>query len=234
MSLFGDAQLEALLAELHAQNDRQAEAMKVDAAERVKELPAPGPERDAAVKLYLSDKMVALDRDKAAFCHLTCRAVGARRIVEIGTSYGVSTLYLAAAVRKTLREQGGEGVVIGTEYEPRKAEVARGHYARAGLADLIELREGDLRETLKTLAGPIDFVLMDIWTPMSRPAIELVHPHLRPGAVVICDNTVQARAGYDDYFGFINDPANGFTTLTLPFEGGLEMSVLSQPRGQRP
>ncbi len=68
-------------------------------------------------------------------------------------------------------------------------------------------------------------MLVDIWIPMARPALELVAPHLRPGAIVVCDNTEQYREAYADYFAFINDPANGFRTMTLPFEGGLELSV---------
>ena len=120
-----------------------------------------------------------------------------------------------------------EGVVIGTEFEPEKAKTARANFAEAGLSDFIDLREGDLRETLADVAGPIDFMLIDIWTPMARPALELVAPHLRSGAVVICDNTAQFREAYADYFEFINDPANGLRTMTLPFEGGLEFTVLA-------
>ena len=68
-------------------------------------------------------------------------------------------------------------------------------------------------------------MLVDIWIPMARPALELVAPHLRPGAIVACDNTEKDRAAYADYFAFINDPAWRFRTVTLPFSGGLEMSV---------
>jgi predicted O-methyltransferase YrrM len=87
------------------------------------------------------------------------------------------------------------------------------------------LREGDLLETLVDVGSPVDFMLIDIWTRMARPAIELVAPCLRTGAVVICDNTQTYRAEYEDYFAFITDPSNGFSTMTLPFAGGLEMSV---------
>ncbi len=171
---------------------------------------------------FFADKLVALAPDKAEFCYALCRALGARRVVELGTSFGVSTLYLAAAVR-----DNGGGVVIGVEHEPAKAAAARANFAQAGLGRFIELREGDLRETLKDLAGPIDFALFDIWTPMARPALELIAPHLRPGAVLCADNTAEprARAGYADYFAFIADPANGMRTLTLPFSGGFEMTV---------
>jgi predicted O-methyltransferase YrrM len=64
---------------------------------------------------------------------------------------------------------------------------------------------------------------------MARPALELVTPHLRSGAIVVCDNTEQYRSEYADYFAFIKNPANGFRTMTLPFDGGLELSVRCLP-----
>ena len=116
-------------------------------------------------------------------------------------------------------------MVIGTEYEPEKAAQARANFAAAGLSDLIDLREGDLRDTLKVIEGPVDFVLMDIWTEMARPALELIHPNLRQGAIVIADNTAQFRHAYRHFFEFVEDPKNGLRTMTLPFDGGLEMVV---------
>jgi predicted O-methyltransferase YrrM len=218
VSVIGDPRLERLLAELHAKSDAQITALQDFAVQRASK-------SEDEIKQFVSDKFVALDRDKAEFCYQVCRAINARRIVEIGTSYGVSTLYLAAAVRDNISQRGGDGIVIGTEHEPRKAETARSTFAQAGLAHHIELREGDLRETLRDLKGPVDFLLMDIWVRMARPALELVAPHLRQGGVIICDNTQSYRADYADYFAFLNDPANGFRTMTLPFEGGLEFSV---------
>ena len=164
--------------------------------------------------------MSALDRSKAEFCYQVCRALRATRVVEAGTSFGVSTLFLAAAVR-----DNGVGVVVGTENESEKAKAARANFAEAGLSDFIHLREGDLRETLVDVGGPVDFVLIDIWTPMARPALELVAPFLRDGAVVICDNTTQFPEAYRHYFEFVNDPVNRLRTMTLPFAGGLEFTV---------
>jgi len=180
---------------------------------------------DARTNRFLSDKLVAIDRDKGEFCYQICRALGARRIVEAGTSFGVSTLFLAAAVRDNRRQNCGDGVVIGTEYEPQKARMARATFAEASLSELIDLREGDIRDTLVDMAFPIDFMLVDIWAPMARPALEMVAPRLRTGAVVICDNTGQFREAYREYFEFVDDPANHFRTMTLPFEGGLEFTV---------
>jgi predicted O-methyltransferase YrrM len=220
MSALRDPELESLLAGLYAQSDQQAAAMRSFDASRTGQMEPPAAKEARA---FLSDKLVALDPDKAEFCYQLCRANNARRIVEIGTSYGVSTLYLAAAVRDNVDASGGDGVVIGTEYEPNKASAARAHFEQAGLSRFIDLREGDLRQTLRQIDGPVDFMLMDIWITMARPALELVTPHLRPGAIVIADNTAQYRGEYADYFAFLD--AHGFRTMTLPFDGGLEMSV---------
>jgi predicted O-methyltransferase YrrM len=215
-----DPELERLLAALHARSDAQAALLRRHEAARAK-----GALSENEIREFRRDKLVALDRDKAEFCYQLCRATEARRIVEIGTSYGVSTLYLAAAVRDNVRAGGGDGVVIGTEYEPNKAAAARTHFEQAGLSRFIELREGDLRETLRQIDGPVDFVLVDIWIAMARPALELVAPHLKPGAIVVCDNTERYRGEYADYFAFLANPANGFRTMTLPFDGGFELSV---------
>jgi predicted O-methyltransferase YrrM len=193
---------DALLDRLYSRHNEQMTQLTSFFAERAA---AGTPRFDEKTHAFLSDKLVALDRDKAEFCYQLCRALNARRVVEAGTSFGVSTLFLAAAVR-----DNGGGIVIGTEYEPAKAEAARAHFSEAGLAEFIDLREGDLRETLKDVGGPVDFMLVDIWTPMARPALELVSPQLRAGAAVICDNTTQFREAYRSYFDFINDPANDF------------------------
>jgi predicted O-methyltransferase YrrM len=224
MSFFNDPALDALLARLHGQSTAQSKETAAYFGARGRER-QPIAADDADKKNFMSDKLVALDADKARFCYQLCRAMNAHRAIEAGTSYGVSTLYLAAALRENARAQPGKYIVIGTEYEPRKAAAARKHFEEAGLAGFVDLREGDLLETLVDVGSPVDFMLIDIWTRMARPAIELVAPCLRTGAVVICDNTQTYRAEYEDYFAFITDPSNGFSTMTLPFAGGLEMSV---------
>lgn len=145
----------------------------------------------------------------------------ARTVVEAGTSFGVSTLYLAAA----MRDNGG-GRVIATEWEAAKAALAEAHFAEAGLAAFIELRQGDLRETLRHFMPPsVDLLLLDIWTPMARPAVELVAPHMRSGAVIVTDNTAKRRRQYAELLAYLHDPSTGFITQTLPFDGGLEFSL---------
>src|SRR6058998_1699733 len=217
--------IDELLDRLYAQSASQTRELTSYFSARAEEPSFDWNRFDTRTNEFLSDKLVALDRDKAEFCYQVCRALGARRIVEAGTSFGVSTLFLAAAVRDNVRAGGGEGVVIATEHESNKAKAARANFAEAGLAQWIDLREGDLRQTLSGLSGLVDFMLVDIWTPMARPALELAAHRLREGAVVICDNTGQFRFAYKDYFAFVNDPRNKLRTMTLPFEGGLEFSV---------
>lgn len=220
MTVLTDTTLQARIDALQAQSAAQEAETIGYFVERAKKGDLSWDGLDADANRFMADKMVALEPIKAEFCHMMCRALRAARVVEIGTSFGVSTLYLADAVRAN-----GGGVVIGTEYEPAKAAQARANFQAAGVADLIDLREGDLRETLKVIEGPVDFVLMDIWTEMARPALELVAPHLRPGAVIVADNTDQFREAYRHFFAFVADPANRLQTMTLPFDNGLELVV---------
>src|SRR5581483_7325209 len=120
MSLLNDPKLEALLDELHAQSAAQEPETSAYFERRIKEGTLSWDGMDAETTRHFQDKMVALEKDKAEFCHGLCRAIGAKRIVECGTSFGVSTLYLAAAVR-----DNGGGTVIGTEWEAEKAKAAR-------------------------------------------------------------------------------------------------------------
>lgn len=220
-SPLNDPKLEALLDRLHAQSDAQLEEMNAYFARRAQEGTLDPQRFDADMHRFFSDKMVALDREKAQFCYQLCRALQAACVVEAGTSFGVSTLYLAAAVR----DNGCDGgVVIGTEYESNKAEAARANFEAAGLDGIVELREGDLRETLQDLADPVDFLLLDIWE-VALPALERVAPHLRPGAIVACDNTAAFADHYRDYFGFLEARSDLFRTMTVPFEGGFEITV---------
>jgi predicted O-methyltransferase YrrM len=174
---------------------------------------------------FVRDKFVALDPEKCDLCYMLCRSIMARRVVEFGTSFGVSTIYLAAAVRDTVREAGGDGIVIGSEIEPTKAKVADANLADAGLGTFVEVRVGDARQTLKDAGGPVDFLLLDSWIPLVRPVMDVVAPQLRPGALVVCDNVQIYEREYADYTRLVRDPKNGFRSVLLSHEGGLEISM---------
>lgn len=122
----------------------------------------------------MADKFIALEQDKCEFVYQVLRASGATCVVEAGTSFGVSTIYLALGVLANLavHESGKAGKVIATEKEPSKAAQARQYWAQAGadVAGVIDLREGDLRETLRSEDyGDVGFVLLDSEFPPYFP-----------------------------------------------------------------
>ncbi len=150
--------------------------------------------------------------------YLLCRGMRAVRVVEFATSVGMSTLYFAAA----MRDNGGK--VIGSELVPEKIAAARSNLTEAGLADYVEIREGDARQTLRELGGPVDFVLIDGWpndeaSSLARQVIEIVAPQIRKGGYVMNDNAEP------DFLDYIRDPANGFISMTLPIKNGTELSL---------
>jgi predicted O-methyltransferase YrrM len=165
--------------------------------------------------------------DFGRFLYMCARAGKARRIVEFGTSFGVSTIHLACA----LRDNGG-GRLIGTELETSKAERARQNLADAGLADIVEIRIGDALETLKDgIDGDVDLVLMDGAFSLYLPVLKVLEPHLRGGALVIGDNAMDQSPGYLDY---VRNPQNGYMSLSLPFQAGRgnELTVVTRRSSQ--
>ncbi|KID64150.1 uncharacterized protein G6M90_00g065720 [Metarhizium brunneum] len=183
--------------------------------------------KDRTLHEVMRDKFIALDQDKAQYVYALCRATGARTIVEAGTSFGVSTIYLALAAAANASGGGKPARVIATEHEPTKAARAREIWDKCGeqVVDVIDLREGDLRETLKEDLEDVDLLLLDIWTPMVLPTLQVVLPKMRPGAVVISDNTISSAEGYKDFLEYMRGPQSPFINLTLPYKNGLEMSI---------
>lgn len=148
--------------------------------------------------------------DLGRFLYVASRAVGARGIVEFGTSFGISSIYLACAVR-----DNGGGRLIGTELEPAKAERAIENIKSAGLDDLVEIRVGDALETLRSgIVDPIDVVLLDGAYNLYLPVLKLLEPHLAPGALIIADNAIDLEGAYLSY---VQNAENGYYSIPLPF-----------------
>ncbi len=166
--------------------------------------------------------LMPVSREQGHFLYLTARAIRARTVVEFGTSFAISTLYLASAVR-----DNGGGVVIGTELEPSKHERALAHLAEAGLDEIAEVRLGDAMQTLEKTPEPIDLVLLDGWKDLYRPVLDLLTPRLRPGAVVLADNIHTFRKSLRPYVEFVQSGENGFDSTTLSIADGFEYSVRS-------
>jgi predicted O-methyltransferase YrrM len=130
----------------------------------------------------LDDLLLSVGREAGMLLYLLATGGQSRRILELGSSYGYSTVWLGAAARAT----GGK--VLSLELKDFKIEHARQALTRAGLSSRVEFHMGDCLESLKTLPGPFDFVLLDVWKDLYVPCFELVHPKLAPGGVICADN----------------------------------------------
>jgi len=116
---------------------------------------------------------------------------------------------------------------LGTELEPTKVGRARANLEAAGLADLVEIRQGDALETLAEVDGDIDLVLLDGAFTLYLPVLQLLEPHLKAGALVLAENAFEQAGGY---LAYVRDPANGYVSQALPVnEGrGNELTVVTR------
>jgi predicted O-methyltransferase YrrM len=169
---------------------------------------------------HMKNAYIQISHDAGEAIYNTARAINAKRIVEFGTSFGVSTIYLAAAVR-----DNGGGKVIGSELEPTKVKAARQNIAAAGLESFVDVREGDATKTLLDVEAPIDLVLLDGWKDLYIPLVKMLTPKLRKGSVVFADNIHTFKKTLRPYVTHMRDPHNGFVTTTLATGSGLEYSV---------
>lgn len=170
----------------------------------------------------LKDVPLAVSPETGRLLYMLARAARATSIVEFGTSFGLSTICLAAA----LRDNGG-GRLITSEFEPSKVARAKANLADAGLADLVEFREGDALETLAhDLPDSVDLLLLDGAKALYSDILDLVAPRLRPGAQIVADNADFCP----DYLEHVRSKGGGY--LSVPFAGDIELSIrLNGARG---
>jgi len=163
----------------------------------------------------LKDAPLPVSRETGTLLYMLARSSGARTIVEFGTSFGISTLHLAAG----LRDNGG-GRLITSEFEPSKAARARKNLIAGGLFDLVEIREGDALQTLRAdLPDTIDLVLLDGAKALYPDILDLLENRLGPGAIIVADNADDSP----DYLARVRAPGSGY--LSTPFAEDVELSV---------
>jgi predicted O-methyltransferase YrrM len=177
---------------------------------------------DERLSRRMKDVYVPVTRSQGHMLYLLARSTEARRIVEFGTSFGISTLYLAAAVK-----DNGGGVVIGSENEPSKHANATEHLREAGLGSFADVRLGDAQATLADVEAPVDMVLLDGWKDLYLPMLKLLTPKLRPRALVLADNIFTFRKALRPYVEYVQSEENGFASTTLDISDGFELSVFT-------
>lgn len=163
----------------------------------------------------LKEIPLPVSRETGALLYILTRSTRAQSILEFGTSFGVSTIYLAAA----LRDNGG-GRILTTEFESSKAARAGAHLTEAGLLDLVEIREGDALLTLRYNLPPVlDLVLLDGAKALYADILDLIEPHLRPGSIVLADDARHCP----EFIRRMRSDTKRY--LSVPLAGDLEMSM---------
>ena len=194
------------------------------AAQEDDQMPAPPPglaswadASAAELADALQDAYIPISAEAGKLLYTVIRASRPQTVVEFGTSFGISTIYLAAAVT-----DNGTGRVITTELSSKKAAAARANLDQAGVAGPVAVYEGDALQTLASVTGPVGLVLLDGWKDLCLPVLRLLEPALAPGALVAADDIT--HPGMAGYLEFIRDPANGYVSVAFPVEDGMEIS----------
>jgi predicted O-methyltransferase YrrM len=191
--------------------------------QRLARPPASPAERSEA----LQDAYLPISAEAGALLYALTRAIRPQTVVEFGTSYGISTVYLAAAVT-----DNAAGQVITTELSGKKAAAARANLRDAGVSDAVTILEGDALDSLAGLKGPVGLAFLDGWKDLCLPVLRLLEPVLTPGALIAADDNT--HPGMTNYLGYVRNPANGYVTVSFPVEDGVEISSWTGRPGTSP
>ncbi|RUL95751.1 O-methyltransferase [Rhizobium chutanense] len=163
-------------------------------------------------------RLRAVGPETGQFINILASSFKSPSILELGTSFGYSGIWLAAAARAS----GGR--LITMEMHDYKSAYARDMAVKAGLADHVEFKVGDAVQMIGELSQGIDFVLVDLWKDLYVPCLEAFYPRLNPGAIIVADNML--RPGGDDVkrYGEAVRARPGISSVLLPVGSGLEVS----------
>lgn len=219
MSTLTSPPVSKLLDHLFAEADRNDPAAfgRFDAMAGELDGPAIGRQRAELMR----DIYMPVAPDVGRLIYLIARNRKAKTIVEFGTSFGISGIHLAAALR-----DGGGGRLITTEFEATKAARAKENFHAAGLDDLIEIRVGDAFETLRAdLGGKIEVLLLDGWKELYLPMLEFLEPRLAPGALIIADDLDVEPKDIGPYLDYVRNAKSGYVSVELPIGDRIEVSL---------
>lgn len=176
----------------------------------------------AALGKRVDDFLLPVGPDVGRLLHALCIGRGAQRILELGTSYGYSTLFLADAARRT----GGR--VYTMDLSANKQAYARQQLQEAGLGLQVEWLLGDAIQQLKSLDGPFDLVLLDLWKDKYVACFELFYDKLAPNAIVVADNMLlpETHRRYAEAYRSAVKAKGNLQSMLLPIGNGIELSCL--------
>lgn len=214
-----DPKAAAVLTRLYKRTLKQGTSLILHFLPNVFKLYGKGIDWKTENESFYDDKYIPIHPAQGTFLYMQARALNARTILEFGTSYGISTIYLA----KAAKDNGGK--VISTEQLPHKVKAARQNIAEAGLSDYVEILEGDARETLKNIDTSFDLVLLDGWPDLVFTVFKLIEPNLRKGAVIAVDDVDGFKPSMQNYLDYVRNPANGYISATIHPKKGLEFTV---------
>lgn len=163
--------------------------------------------------------LLPVGRDVGRLLRDLAVGLGARTIVEVGTSYGYSTLFLADAARRT----GGRLYTYDLSVD--KQAYARDRLAEADLDEFVEWRTGDAVEQLRDQAGPVELVLMDLWKDVYVTCFELVYPLLAPGGIIVADNMLRPESAqpYAEAYRAAVRAKSDLEAILLPIGQGIDI-----------
>jgi predicted O-methyltransferase YrrM len=167
-----------------------------------------------------SSLSLAVSPEMGEFLYTMTLAKGASSVLELGSSNGVSSLYFAEALRVR-----GDGMVIATELETTKCAALRSNVAAVGLTDFVDLRQGDVFETIKQIRGPFDIVFIDIWASGYLDIFKAIEPLLVPGTIILADNMFTAPQEVRPFKEYLHSMPR-IQSSTLAFESGVEFAVI--------
>ena len=179
-----------------------------------------GKPRDISDPKDRDQKLLAVGPDTGFFINILAKNFKAPNILEIGTSYGYSAIWLGEAARSA----GGRVTTL--ELQDYKSAYARKQSYKAGLSDFIQFKVGDALNLINALQDKFDFVLLDLWKDLYVPCLEAVFPRLNEGAIIVADNIL--RPGGEDVARYVRAvrAKPGIRSVLLPIGSGLEVSRL--------
>lgn len=203
-----DKKIESVLAEYHQRMEvEEALARALSHEERIERI---------------NEFLLPVGEDVGIFINSLAKSAKSKTILEIGTSYGYSTIWLAEAAK------ANGGKVITLEISIEKAAYARQKLEEAGVAEFVELRVGDALESIAKATETFDFVLVDVWKELYLPCFDLFFPKLKTGAWVLADNMIFPPHSLPEATVYRNRvrETKAFDTLLMPIGSGIEVSLL--------